>query len=455
METPPLVSSTSHVAAPSSIAAVMAASSSRIEPEVDRRRRPPRATRASSVRRLESRICPGPRGRPGGDELVARRQHADPRPREGTHLGGADAGEHAEVARASAPRRRRRRRRRRGGRRPPGARGGRARPRRGSPRTRRRRAARCARPSRPRRRRRASAPRSRSASPRRAARAAVGRVAGGDLRDDREAHGTGRARARRVAPPARRTRPWPCWRTAARPPARRRPRPARGRPRRRLRPTRRQRRARARARGRCASSSGISGTDQPMPCPRRSRPATRGTRGRGRRGRGRARRWPAGSRACCRCRSGPRRTCSRSTSWSASSSSMASVSWISPPAPGFDLLEGLEDPGREDVAADHRPGRGRLLGLRLLDHAGDPAAGGRPAGSRTTQPYALISSGGNSLHAITEAPVRSCVAIISDSTVECSSMMSSPSITANGSSPTCLRATDTAWPRPSGSPWRT
>ena len=34
-------------------------------------------------------------------------------------------------------------------------------------------------------------------------------------------------------------------------------------------------------------------------------------------------------------------------------------------------------------------------------------------------------------------------------------MMSSPSITTNGSSPTCLRATDTAWPSPSGSPWRT
>ena len=27
-------------------------------------------------------------------------------------------------------------------------------------------------------------------------------------------------------------------------------------------------------------------------------------------------------------------------------------------------------------------------------------------------------------------------------------MMSSPSITTNGLSPTCLRATDTAWPRP-------
>ena len=34
-------------------------------------------------------------------------------------------------------------------------------------------------------------------------------------------------------------------------------------------------------------------------------------------------------------------------------------------------------------------------------------------------------------------------------------MMSSPSITTNGWSPTCLRATDTAWPSPSGSPCRT
>ena len=36
-----------------------------------------------------------------------------------------------------------------------------------------------------------------------------------------------------------------------------------------------------------------------------------------------------------------------------------------------------------------------------------------------------------------------------------STMRSSPSSTANGSSPTCWRATDTAWPRPSGSCWRT
>ena len=41
------------------------------------------------------------------------------------------------------------------------------------------------------------------------------------------------------------------------------------------------------------------------------------------------------------------------------------------------------------------------------------------------------------------------------STDERLSMMSSPSITTKGLSPTCLRATDTAWPRPSGSPWRT
>ena len=61
---------------------------------------------------------------------------------------------------------------------------------------------------------------------------------------------------------------------------------------------------------RAGSHGGVSR----CPGPARSRRATRGTRGRGRRGRGPARRWPAGSRACCRCRSGPRRTCSRSTS---------------------------------------------------------------------------------------------------------------------------------------------
>ena len=59
------------------------------------------------------------------------------------------------------------------------------------------------------------------------------------------------------------------------------------------------------------------------------------------------------------------------------------------------------------------------------------------------------------MRATTELRCSSKVLIMSVSTVECSSMMSSPSMTTNGSSPTCLRATDTAWPRPSGSPWRT
>ena len=41
----------------------------------------------------------------------------------------------------------------------------------------------------------------------------------------------------------------------------------------------------------------------------------------------------------------------------------ASVSWISPPAPGVTCAEQLEDARRQDVAADHREGRGRVPGL--------------------------------------------------------------------------------------------
>ena len=66
-----------------------------------------------------------------------------------------------------------------------------------------------------------------------------------------------------------------------------------------------------------------------------------------------------------------------------------------------------------------------------------------------------ISSCGTSISATTEAPVSVYASIMPVSTSESSTMMSSPSITTKGSSPTCLRATETAWPSPSGSPWRT
>ena len=141
-----------------------------------------------------------------------------------------------------------------------------------------------------------------------------------------------RRRRRRCRRPARRSRPSRCWRTAGRPRRRRRPRRARS-------PS-------ASASGTATGASGVSApstwarasSSEIMPLilpPRRSTPhgsrrdrrrpaisrrgrawrrarrGRRGTRGRGPRGRWRARPWPAGSRASCRCRSGPRRTGSR------------------------------------------------------------------------------------------------------------------------------------------------
>ena len=66
---------------------------------------------------------------------------------------------------------------------------------------------------------------------------------------------------------------------------------------------------------------------------------------------------------------------------------MASVSWISPPLPGCHPVEGVEDLGREHVAAHDRQVRRRLLGRRLLDEAVDPheAARRRP-GDAAAQP---------------------------------------------------------------------
>ena len=76
---------------------------------------------------------------------------------------------------------------------------------------------------------------------------------------------------------------------------------------------RRQRRRPARGRGpgprRAGSRPAARSADALLAHVRRR--ARRGTRGRGPRGPAPARRWPGGSRACCRCRSGRRRTCSR------------------------------------------------------------------------------------------------------------------------------------------------
>ncbi len=64
-------------------------------------------------------------------------------------------------------------------------------------------------------------------------------------------------------------------------------------------------------------------------------------------------------------------------------------------------------------------------------------------------------AGSTSMSAMIAAPVRSCSSSIVVSSGSRSSIRSSPSITANGESPTWARARSTAWPRPLGSPWRT
>ncbi len=50
----------------------------------------------------------------------------------------------------------------------------------------------------------------------------------------------------------------------------------------------------------------------------------------------------------------------------------ASVSWSSPPRPGRRVAQDVEDPRREDVAADDREVARRVLRLRLLHQVGDP-----------------------------------------------------------------------------------
>ena len=297
----------------------MAASSSRMRPR-STACQPFWATSASSVARFESRIWPGRQGAARLDQLVAGRQHADPRARVGEHL-----------------RRRRSRPARRGG---PGAStspgANTASPtRRSSPATRTAspgatsaperhpgavvEARACARPSRT-----ASAPSGigapvmiRMASP--GLQRPVGRVAGRDLGDDGQHHRRRLRGARRCRRPAPRSRPWRCWRTAGRPPATSRASASTHPTAAIVRVAHRRERARpARARGRGPRRAGSAATSRPSrrgisrcPALARSRRATGGTRGRGPRGPGPARRWPAGSRACCRCRSGPRRRCTR------------------------------------------------------------------------------------------------------------------------------------------------
>ena len=209
---------------------VMAASSSRTRPR-STASQPSSATSASSVRPVGVADLPR-RQRPAVDSTSS--SPVDSTPTRGRrvseHLRDADARQHPEVAGGEHLARgsntaspalqvvaRHPHRLARGDPAPDGHR------------WRRRPAARCARPSRWRRRRRASARRSRCASPRPAA-APGRRVAGGHLGHHGQHDGPPR-RHPRCRPPARRSRPWRCWRTAARPPARSRPpRPARSRP---------------------------------------------------------------------------------------------------------------------------------------------------------------------------------------------------------------------------------
>ena len=68
------------------------------------------------------------------------------------------------------------------------------------------------------------------------------------------------------------------------------------------------------------------------------------------------------------------RSTSRTTPWNglrAACARSASVSWISPPAPGCDPGDLVEHVGREHVAADDDEVARRHLRLRLLDHVAD------------------------------------------------------------------------------------
>ena len=76
-------------------------------------------------------------------------------------------------------------------------------------------------------------------------------------------------------------------------------------------------------------------------------------------------------------------------------------------------------------------------------------------GTIAAEPYCETCSGSTSISATTLPPYCWRASIILISSGSRLSMMSSPSRTANGSSPTCRSAQSTAWPSPFGSPCRT
>ena len=169
----------------------------------------------------------------------------------------------------------------------------------------------------------------------------------------------------------------------------------------------------------------------------------------------------AGSRSCCRCRSGGRGTARRTRRRR---------------RPGSRLGEFLERVGELDLAAAARRGvlqhaeHGRVADVPADD---DPVAGRVVRGGLLHQVGDLdhvvlvgrLDRGaavaghlvGLDLHQRDDRYRRGAART---SSMRCSRpssgwMKSSPSSTANGSWPTCLAAQDTAWPRPLGSPWRT
>ena len=274
---------------------------------------PASPTRASSVGRLESRIWPGRSGAGPVDQLVAGGQHADPGRREHRHLLEPEAGQHAQMAGREHGARPRTPSHRPAGRRP---------------------AARMWSPARRRPPRSATAARRRP--PADGALHHHHRVGpGGDRRAGHDAHGLARARRRPRAPAPAASVPTTSSRTGA--PAVSAARTAKpsmavlakggtsspattasgGHAAQGLGQRQRTRAAAAGRRRGCrprASSTGRApspdASDELLAL-RPGRPGRRGTRARGRRGRWPARRWPAGSRACRRCRSGPPRTRSR------------------------------------------------------------------------------------------------------------------------------------------------
>ena len=133
----------------------------------------------------------------------------------------------------------------------------------------------------------------------------------------------------------------------------------------------------------------------------------------------------------------------------------ASVSWISPPRPGRSAQD-VEDLRRQHVPADDGQVARRLLGPGLLDQAGDRRRprrrrSGSPAGS--TLPYSRVRRAADLDAARSRAAVLG-LDVEHGQQLSRSSIMSSPSSTANGSSPTNASARSTAWPRPRASPWR-